>query len=277
MNSFIQSRRVGFIGAGNMSQAIISGIISHKILSPDRIFVSNRSPGKLRKVVEQHKVNACNDNEAVVESADIVVLAMKPQDLASAVEPLGSVWQPDQIVLSLAAGIRMDTLLRLLPGCRVARLMPNTPSLIGRGVIGYLTDDESDSGISSLIEDLFSPLGFVLKVESEEQLEAITVAAAAGTGFVFEIMMYWQDWLLEHGFQTEVATKITVETFLGAALLADRAPGTQLQELQNRVASRKGVTAAGLESMRELEIERALRISFEKAALKNSEIARQLK
>ena len=80
--------------------------------------------------------------------------------------------------------------------------------------------------------------------------------------------MYWQEWLEEHGFDVQVAQRMTVQTFVGAALLAQKQQHLTLQELENRVASKKGVTEAGLESMRELEIERALRYSFEKSALK---------
>ena len=88
-------------------------------------------------------------------------------------------------------------------------------------------------------------------------------------------MMYWQDWIEERGFDPEVARKMTVETFLGASLLAAQANGTPLEDLQNKVTSKKGITAAGLQSMRELEIERTLRYSFEKAALRNQELAKE--
>ena len=103
------------------------------------------------------------------------------------------------------------------------------------------------------------------------------VASSSGTGFIFELMMYWQDWIEEHGFEPKIAREMIIETFLGTTMLAKQSGETQFEELQARVASRKGVTVAGLESMRELEIERALRISFEKAAMRNSEIARGMK
>jgi len=89
------------------------------------------------------------------------------------------------------------------------------------------------------------------------------------------MMMYFQDWIEERGFEPDVARKMVVETFLGAAKLAAVNPDQSLEDLQNKVTSKKGVTAAGLESMREFEIERALRYSFEKAALRNQELAKQ--
>lgn len=276
INSFLASRSIGFLGAGNMSQAMIRGLLQTPGMRPDKIWVANRSPGKLQKVVEQFQVQGTQSNEELVENSDIVILAMKPQDLLGAVEPIARAFDEKQIVVSLAAGVRMETLEKHLPQCRLVRLMPNTPSLIGKGVLGYLVN-EDDEAVEAMVEDLFAPLGRVLAMNDEEQLEALTVAASAGTGFVFELMLYWQDWLLEHDFDPATARAITVETFLGASALADTSNELPIEELQNRVASRKGVTAAGLQSMRELEIERALRISFEKTALRNSEIARGLK
>lgn len=277
MNQYLKSRTIGFLGAGNMAQAIIRGLLEKELVRPDHIVASNRSPGKLQKLNEQYGIRTAGSNEELAEQADILIISVKPQDLLTAIEPISQAFVQDQIIISLAAGARMQTLEKLLPQCRLVRLMPNTPSLIGRGVIGYLMNDDEDTGLESMVEDLFQGLGRVIKVADEDQLEALMIAASSGPGFIFELMMYWQDWILEHGFDAEAARTMTIETFVGAALLAAESKTVSLEELQNRVASRKGVTAAGLQSMRELEIERALRISFEKAALRNSEIARDMK
>jgi pyrroline-5-carboxylate reductase len=153
--------------------------------------------------------------------------------------------------------------------------MPNTPSVIGRGIIGYMLSDE-DQAVEATVEDLFEPLGRVIKVQDEDKYESLMVSCSSGTGFVFELMTYWQDWIEEHGFSLEEARMMTIETFAGASLLAAQAR-ERVEDLQARVTSKKGVTAAGLQSMRELEIERALRISFEKSAMRNKEMARELK
>lgn len=259
-----------------MAQAMIKGMLESHLTVPDHLFVSNRTPGKLMKLSENYKLNVVESNEELVEKCDIVILSVKPQDLIAAVEPISQIFLDRQIVISLAAGITMQTLEKHLPQCRVVRLMPNTPSIIGRGTLGFFVN-EPDEGLETLIEDLFSPLGSVMKLQDEDQFEAFMIACSSGTGFVFELMTYWQEWIEEHGFDPEVAKVMTIETFLGAAELALKTQDLGLEELQARVASKKGVTAAGLESMRELEIERALRLSFEKAALRNKELARLLK
>lgn len=103
------------------------------------------------------------------------------------------------------------------------------------------------------------------------------VACSSGVGFVYELMIYWQDWMIEHGFDEDVAKNLTLETFQGATALAKHSPQIDLEELQARVASKKGVTEAGLLSMRDSEIETSLRVAFEKAALRNQEMAKLLK
>ena len=265
--------KVGFMGMGNMAQTIVKGLIESKTLNPSQVNASNRTPGKLIKAVDLWGIKTFPNNEELVESSEIVILAMKPQDFHSAIDPIASLFYEKQIVISLAAGITHSALQKKLPQCRVARVMPNTPSIINRGVIGYLID-EDDSGIEIVVEDLFRPLGYVMKTEDESQLEGLMISCSSGTGFIFELMTYFQDWIEERGFDPITARKMVVETFAGASLLAAQQPQTHLEDLQNKVTSKKGVTAAGLESMRELEIERLLRYSFEKAALRNQELAK---
>lgn len=266
--------KVGFLGAGNMAQTIIKGLIESKSVAADHIFVSNRTPGKLQKAADLWQIQPLSSNEAVVEKCDIVVLAMKPQDLSAAVDPLTSLFNDGQIVVSLAAGIELRQLQKKLPKCRIVRVIPNTPSVLGKGVVGYLSHS-SDLALATVVEDLFTPLGYVLRVMDEEQLEALMISCSSGTGFIYELMMYFQDWIEERGFDPQTARKLVVETFLGTAMLAAQNQDQNLEDLQSKVTSKKGVTLAGLESMREFEIERALRYSFEKAALRNRELAKQ--
>lgn len=270
----IKTMKIGFIGAGNMSQTLIKGLIESKLVKPEQLYASNRTPGKLLKLKEQYKIHTTEINQDVVEECDIVIIGVKPQDLESAMEDVAGGFREEQIIISLAGGITFSKLSKMIPNGRLVRLMPNTPSLIGRGVIGLLSQD-NDESVEDIIQDLFSHLGFVLKVENEDQFDALMVSCSSGTGFVFEMMLYWQDWIQEHGFSPEESRKMTIETFLGASLLAAQSAGVDIEELQSRVTSKKGITAAGLNSMRELEIERALRISFEKAAMRSQEISRQ--
>lgn len=268
------ARNVGFIGTGNMGQAMIKALVESGTVTPGHLYATNRSYGKLKKMEELHGIRPLRTNEELVELCDLVVLAVKPQDLVQVLEPIASSFHEGHLVISIAAGFSLQSLKKLLPGVTgLARAMPNTPATIQKGVIGYCLADGADA-YEGTIEDFLSPLGIVVQAEEGEPFEALTVSCGSGPGFVFELMQYWQEWIEEHGFDSETARKMVVQTFLGAAALADAAKDTTLVDLQERVTSKKGVTAAGLQSMRELEIERALRYSFEKAVIRDQEISR---
>lgn len=265
--------KIGFIGMGNLAQAIVRGWLEKKIIPANHIYASNRTPGKLAKVSQELGIFTTPTNEEIVDAADILIISTKPQDLREAIEPLISSLRPNQIVISLAAGILLADLEKKAPQARWAKVLTNTPAIIHHGVVGYLVSDE-DPGRESLIEDLFSPLGTVFKLEDEEQAEAFVVSCSSGTGFILEFMTYFQDWIEERGIPTDVARRMAVETFLGTSMLAHLSQSVSLEELQTKVVSKKGLTAAGLESMRENDMERYLRISFEKAAMRNREFAK---
>lgn len=267
-------RKIGFIGAGHMGQAIIQSLIDSKTVVPENIYVTNRSPGKLKKVEEMFKVNILNTNEELVDKCQIIVIAVKPQDLAEAIEPIATSFNISHLVISLAAGFQLKSLQKLLPNVRgLARVMPNAPAIIQRAVVGYCMASGAQA-YEPLVQEILKPIGFVVPVMEGEPFEALTASCASGTGFVYELMIYWQEWLEERDFDSVTSRRMVVETFLGAALMAERSPEIGLNELQDRVVSKKGVTAAGLQSMRELEIERALRYSFEKAVIRDQELAR---
>jgi len=264
---------VGFIGAGNMAQALIAGWLGKALIKPEEIFVSNRTDGKIKKVTEQWKVNSCATNEELVDQCDIVILAVKPQDLEAAVEPIASSFTDDQVVISLAAGISLKKLKKLLPkNQHLVRLMANTPARVMKGTFGYCTPG-NNLRVDRWMERMFKPLGLTVRLDEGEAFEALTVAASAGVGFVFELMIYWQEWLEERGIDAQLAQSITVNTFLGASELALQSEPQSISDLQSQVTSKKGITSAGLLSMRELEVERGLRYSFEKAALRDRELA----
>jgi pyrroline-5-carboxylate reductase len=257
-----------------MGQAIIRALVESKTVESKNLYATNRTPGKLKKVEEHFGIHPLQNNEELVDLCDIVVLAVKPQDLTQVLEPIASAFHQGHLVISLAAGFALESLQNLIPNAGgFARVMPNTPANIQKAVVGYCVADGSEAYRAS-VEELFSPLGLVVYAEEGEAFEALTVSCASGTGFIFEIMQYWKEWIEERGFDPEIARRMVVQTFLGTAELAARSESAPLTELLEKVTSKKGVTAAGLQSMRELELERVLRFSFEKAAIRDQEISK---
>lgn len=271
MNSFIL-KKIGFIGAGNMARAIISGLLGSDSVKPEQIYATNRSEGKIQKLVAKYGINQCKTNEELVESCDVIFLTVKPQDLPTVLDSLGPTIDESKLVISLAAGMSLAYLNKWIPNAPVIRVMTNTPIFICKGVIGFCNNKRAEA-YEKYVENLFSSMGYVVKLEEGEPFEALTVASSSGTGFIFELMQYWQEWIEEHGISETVAKQIVVNTFVGSALLAQQAPDTPIDELQNRVVSKKGGTAAGLEAMRDLELDSILRMSFNKSEMRFREIS----
>ena len=270
----MMKEKIGFIGSGHLAQSLIEGWLRQSLIAPADIVVSNRTPGKPQRLQEAFGVTVARTNEELVDQVDIVLIATKPQDLEVAIEPIASSFGMDQIVISLAAGFELRRLKRLLPGQRnLVRVMANTPAQVGRGVFGYCTP-AVNLRADSFMERMFKPLGLTIKLDEGEPFEACAVGTSAGVGFVFELMLYWQEWLEERGISAGDAQAMTTQTFLGAAELAAFSEPQTIADLQGRVTSKKGITAAGLASMRELEIERLLRYSFEKSAMRDRELAK---
>ena len=272
--TLIKTRKIGFIGVGNMGQAMIKALVETNTVLPENLYATNRSSARLKKAEELFHLHALQNNEELIDKCDVIVLAVKPQDLTSVLEPIASSFHDGHLVISIAAGFSLKSLKKLLPQVKgLARVMPNTPATIQKAVVGYCLAGGAEIYEAS-VEELLAPLGLVVAVDEGEAFEALTVSCGSGTGFVFELMQYWQEWIEERGFEPSIARKMVVQTFLGAAALADISPEISIGDLQERVTSKKGVTAAGLQSMRELEIERALRYSFEKAVIRDQELTR---
>lgn len=259
-----------------MGQSLIKGFLDSKALKPEQIFASNRSPRKVNKLGEVLGIHVVGSNEELFEKCDIVFLAVKPQDLAEALEPLYSVIHEGHLLVSIAAGIPIREIKKLVSHAGVCRVMPNTPVGIQRGVIGFSTSGNGSHALEFSLKEMLGSLGLVVDTADDEQMSALAVGCGSGTGFVLEIMTYWQEWLLEYGFSSEQARQMAVQTFIGASLMAEATRDRSLEELQDQVASKKGITAAGLDSMRENEIERGLRIAFEKAVMRDRQLAKSI-
>lgn len=274
---FAEHLKIGFIGAGSMTSTLLRRLFLTQTILPKNTWVSSRSPGKPLRFKEQWpELNIATTNEEVIDHCQVVFLAMKPQDFLMGIEPIATLFGKEQIVISLLAGVPLDSLEKTLTEPRLIRIMPNTPAVLGKGIVSYCLNHTDDTGAQSIVEELLSPLGHVIQVDEGDMFDTLLVSTSSGIGFVYELMSYWQEWIEERGFSKDIARQLTVETFLGATLLATEEPQVSFEDLQARVASKKGITAAGLDSMRELEIERTLRLSFERAWIRNQEMIKSV-
>ena len=268
-----RSLKLAFLGSGSMAQNLIKGYLSQSNIKAENIFISGKNPKNTIKKADRLKVHAVLDKEELLEKADIIFLCIKAQEAQQAIEELSSQWDNRHSVLSVVAGLSFKHIKKAgLRSKRLVRLMPNTNVCVGKGLLPFCSLEKQEN-FSSFIENLLEPLGQVFRLEEENLLEPITTACASGSSFVLEIMEYWQEWLVGEGFTKKQAKALTLNTFLGTCLMSEKRPDESFFELQKEIVSKKGVSEAGLKNIRELELERILRLSFEQAKIRLKEIS----
>jgi len=238
---------IDFIGGGNMATALIGGLIGRGTAAAEITVVEPVHEARAR-LSEQFGV-ACHGSTAeAAPLGDIVVLAIKPQQMREACHAL----KPhlgDRPVLSIAAGIRLADIARWLGGTtRLARCMPNTPALIGAGISGVYARPEVDAASRARIQTILEAAGKVVWVEDEALLDPVTALSASGPAYVFYFLEALQQGALEMGLPPDVGTALAVEMVRGSAELAARS-SESAATLRSRVTSKGGTTERALESM----------------------------
>jgi len=241
--------RIGFIGGGNMAQAIIRGLLEAGHM-PERLLVSDPSE-KQRNALRQlsNKIQIGDDNADLAITCDVLVLAVKPQILADVARALPSDDRPaNQLIISIAAGITVSALRGWLgPGPRLVRVMPNTPALIGAGMSGLYADDIDSIG-SGLAEYIMAAAGEILWVQEEALIDAVTAVSGSGPAYFFLLMEIMQDVAVELGLDENQAQLLATKTAAGAGLLALQSEESAAT-LRARVTSPGGTTAAALQKL----------------------------
>lgn len=279
---FLKKKKIGFLGAGSMTQHILEPLLKIGVLKPEQVFVSNRSPLKLQKLAQRFSIQTCMSNEDLLEKVDIVILALKPQDLYEGLEPVLSYFRPNHEVISLAAGVSLKSLRKLLPEVQLlSRVMLSTAVKIQKAVMAYdfilrgQFAQSADEGAFS-VKALFSPLGKLLFLKGDQAFRAFTVGAGSGVAVIYELMLYWQEWLVDYDITEEEARQITQQSFLAASKMA-LSENKKISDLQKSVTSAKGVTIEVLEAMRDADLEGQLHKAFEQARLKDRQLASDFK
>ena len=239
--------KITFIGGGNMAAALIGGLIAKGHAAAGIGVVELQAEARAR-LAAQFGV-ACVDSVAAVASlGEVVVLAVKPQQMRAAAAAL----RPRlarELVITIAAGIRLLDLSRWLGGyATLVRCMPNTPALIGAGISGLYASAEVDAGQRALAEAILGAVGATLWVPQEDLLDPVTAISGSGPAYVFYFIEALQQAAAEMGFSAADARKLAVETFLGTARLAAQS-AEDVALLRERVTSKGGTTERALASM----------------------------
>ena len=251
------SERVVFIGAGNMAEALVRGLVGPGGRPPASVAVTDPRPERRAYFGETFGVGGAADNAAAVAGADVVVLAVKPQVMPEVLAGLAPALPHGATVLSIAAGIRCATIETALGGaCAVVRSMPNTPALVGKGVTAIASGRWAREPQLAQAEALLRTVGEVVRVE-EQLIDAVTAVSGSGPAYVFYLMEAMLEAAAGFGLAPDVARTLVHGTVAGAAALA-AASAESPAELRARVTSKGGTTAAAVGVLDERAVRGAL-------------------
>jgi pyrroline-5-carboxylate reductase len=265
--------KIAFIGGGNMAQALIGGLAG-KLTDGANIHVIDVVPETLTQLTERFGVTTATGPSDVVAMSDVIVLAVKPQQLrevASSLRP----YLRSQLVLSIAAGIRAADLSRWLGGYQaIVRTMPNTPALVGKGVTGAVAMAGVSDTQRQIADAMLRAVGETVWIADEAQIDAVTAISGSGPAYVFYFIEAMQQAALELGLTEQQGRQLAQATFAGAAELAVRSD-EPVSLLRERVTSKGGTTYAALSSMEASGVKAALVKALHAAATRGKELGEE--
>jgi pyrroline-5-carboxylate reductase len=262
--------KITFIGGGNMAVALIGGL-RNKGFSAAGMQVVDPVEQARDRLTEVFGVRCAPAIDAAALNCEVLVLAVKPQQMKEALAPaLGKL--TDQLVVSIAAGLRLDDISRWLGGHRkLVRTMPNTPSLIGAGITGLYADASVDLEGRMTAEKILAAVGRTVWIEDETMMDAVTAVSGSGPAYVFYFIEAIEAAARNLGFDGVTARTLAVETFLGAARLAD-STAEPVSLLRERVTSKGGTTAAALDAFDADDIRAAIERGVQAANARGREL-----
>lgn len=263
-------RTIGFIGGGNMAEAMIRGLLRGEDFAPARISVSGPREERVRELADAYGVTATTDNR-VPARAEIVVLSVKPQILSRVLDEVAETIAPDALVISIAAGIPVSAIqARLASGTRVVRAMPNTPALVDAGATAIAGGEHARESDLADARRIFDAIGLTVVLE-ESQLDAVTGLSGSGPAYVFLILEALSDAGVKVGLSRRTAQLLAAQTLLGSAKLlleTNEHPG----RLKDMVTSPGGTAITGLHTLENGGVRTTLMNAVEAATRRSREL-----
>jgi pyrroline-5-carboxylate reductase len=269
----VKGKRVGFLGSGNMGEALIRGLVQVGLVPPGNISTSDVRADRLAQMERQYGIRVTANNLHLVRDSDVIVLAIKPQIMASVLREIASVVDLTKLVISLAAGVATVTLRAHLPKAgRLIRVMPNTPALVLEGVTAIARSDGLYEGDLETAQELFGAVGRVVVLD-EEAMDAVTGLSGSGPAYVAIVIESLADGGVKMGLDRATAMTLAAQTVLGSAKLILET-GTHPGQLKDMVASPGGTTIAGIAALEEGGVRRTFISAVERATQRSRELGR---
>jgi pyrroline-5-carboxylate reductase len=273
-NDVLAGKRIGFIGAGNMAEAIIRGLLESKTVAPGHIMTSDVMPERLEFMAATYGIGTTADNAALVAEADILVLAIKPQVAGQVLALIARHTDDTKLVISIVAGLTTATMAAALgDGPRIVRTVPNTPVFVGEGMVAIAVDGPAREDDYAAAAAIFEPVARIVKVE-EKHMDAAIGVSGSGPAYGFLMIEALADGGVKMGLPRPIALELAAQTLLGAAKMCLES-GRHTGQLKDMVTSPGGTTIAALHKMEAAGVRAALMDAVEAAARKSEELGRR--
>ncbi len=260
--------KIALIGGGNMGEAMLSAIIDKKLSQPQDISISDISDARRQYLKQKYNVVVMSDNRLAIDRNEVMVLAIKPQNLAAVTAELGGQLKPTQLVLSIIAGATIQTLASGLAHKRVIRAMPNTPAQIGEGMTVWTATAEVTRQQKGWASSILGAMGKEIYVADEKYIDMATAVSGSGPAYFFLFVEALVEAAVHIGLPRDVAQELVLETMLGSGHLIQKS-GKEPSELRRMVTSPGGTTAEALLEFEKGEfaglVRQAVRAAYHKA------------
>jgi len=246
----VDGMKISFVGGGNMGEAMLSAILNKGLATPEDISVSDINEARLKYLGQEYGIAVMCNNQKVVDGGDVVILAIKPQNLADVMTELNGQLKSAQLVLSIIAGARIDTLRPGLNHSCIVRSMPNTPAQIGEGMTVWTATAEVTGQQRGWIGSILGAMGREICVNDEEFIDMATAVSGSGPAYIFLLVESLVDAAMNIGLPRDIAHELVIQTVLGSGHFvrkSDKPPS----ELRRMVTSPGGTTAAALLKLEE--------------------------
>ena len=267
----LKGKKIGFIGGGRMGEVLARGIISGGLVPASHVMIAEVIGERRDELSRAYGIVATQDNKQAARDVDILILAVKPQNIGEILDDVAPVVGKSPLIVSIAAGISTKFIeTRLKKGARVIRVMPNTPALIGEGMTALTCGAAATETDLAQVRKIFDAVGLTVVVK-ENLMNAVTGLSGSGPAYGFIIIEALSDAGVRMGLSRDIALKLAAQTLLGAAKLClkgDKHPG----ELKDMVTSPGGTTIAGIKALEEGKIRATLMAAVEAAALRAREL-----
>ncbi|MGL4820785.1 MAG: pyrroline-5-carboxylate reductase [Bacilli bacterium] len=269
-------KKIGFLGAGSIAEAMVSGGLQSGFVTGEQLWVTNRSnEERLLYWETTYGVNTTRDTVALVQNCDILFLLMKPQDVATSLQPLKAHIRADQLIISVLAGVTIDTIAQIIEqNCAIVRTMPNTSAKVRLSATAYSMSTQCTAEHRAWVESWFRSFGVICEVE-EQYMNLITGLSGSGPAYVYYMIEQMIEGAMKLGLDEPTARSLTYHTVYGAAHMlmeTDDSPRT----LRLKVTSPNGTTAAGIRTLDQYDVSGGIQSCIQNATTRAAEMSDEL-